>query len=162
MEKFVIGRILKPRGLKGELKVQILTNKQDIYDGLRTAFIGGKEHKIIKSSVQNGFAYFSVDGVNHIDRAEDLRNLVVEVDASNFPMDDDEMYADDFIGMTVSTESGKVLGKVVEVLDIGGGSVLDLGGDLLVPYEDEFIIETNTKANAIIVRAEKMESEEIR
>lgn len=146
-----IGRVLKPRGLAGEIKVQILTNRPEIFTTAKTVSIGDVDFTVARGSVQNAFAYFMLGGVD-LAKAERLRNKMVQVSAEQFPLEDDEVLSTDLIGFAiVGDKSGKVLGELLGIDDHGAGDVLDCGA-LSIPYEDEFVVETNMTERKIVVR----------
>jgi len=161
MEKLLIGKILKPRGLRGELKVQVLTNKPEIFLSIKEIFIKDKSYMVMKSSVQNGFGYVSLDGVKNVEIADEMRGLELRIDKKDFKLDHDEIFEIDLIGFDIITESGQVLGKLECFENFGGGEVIVVG-EYSIPYEDEFIVETNMKEKKIIVKDDVLTVEEIR
>lgn len=150
-----IGKVLKPRGLSGEVKVQILTNKSDILLGLKTAL----GLKILKCSIQNGFAYMNFEGINTVEAADRLRGQEIQVARGNMVLEDDEVLADDLIGFSVVDTAGKLLGTVKMIETIGASDVFDCG-HFMFPNEDSFVLETDITKRQITVN-EKMLEEEI-
>ena len=167
MNDFItIGKILKPRGLSGEVKVQILTNKPEVFLTLtnKTIDLG----KVIKSSVQNGFAYITFDGIKTIESAERLRGKDIRIPLADLPIDDDEVYAADLIGFAVVDTDGEKLGKVKSIESYGAGEVIECvgtpGGNrgyFSFPYEDAFVIETNMTKKQIVIKTEMLDEEVI-
>lgn len=150
-----IGKILKPRGLSGEVKVQILTNKPDAFLELKTAL----GLKVKKSSIQNGFAYMMFEGINTAETAERLRGREIQIPREVLKLDSDEVLADDLIGFTVVGIDGKRLGTVRGVETYGASDVFDCG-HFMFPNEDSFVLETDITKRQIIVN-EKMLEEEV-
>jgi len=155
--KYLIGKILKARGLKGELKVQILTNITNVFGKLPHVYLGAtqdsaEKYIVTKSSVQNEFAYLFLKDVDSVERAEDFRGMEIYVDKSQLAIADDEILASDLVGCVVVTENGKSLGTVQEVVNYGGSDFLKFGKDVEIPYEDEFIVETNMTEKKVIIK----------
>ena len=161
MKNVIIGRVLKPRGLKGELKIQILTNRVDIFKSLKSATIDNREYELKSSSVQGEFAYITIAGIETIDGAEKFRNKQIAVDRALFKLAPDEVLDVDIIGMTVFTESGKEVGIVDEVM-VNGASVFFVIGDIMIANEDHIVIETDMKLRKITIADGAEEIEEIR
>ena len=159
-QTYLIGKILRPRGLKGELKVQILTNITTAFTNLKTIYIGkgassAELFNVLKSSVQNGFAYLLVDGVATVEKAENFREKQVFVGKEALAIGADEVLEIDLLGFEIVDLNGKKLGILKSIENYGGSDFLNLGivsGEPLeIPYEDEFIIETNKIEKKIIV-----------
>jgi 16S rRNA processing protein RimM len=144
-----IGKILKPRGLSGEVKVQVLTNKPESFNHVKN---------IDKISFSGGFAFIKFSGVTTLQGAEKLRGQLIQISRNLVPLDDDEVFADDLIGFTVLDQHGKTLGTVKKIESVGASEVFDCG-NFMFPNEDAFVIETNMTKRQIIIRAEMLDEE---
>ncbi len=147
MEKFVIGKVTKPKGLNGEVKVAAETDDLENLLKVKTCFVGGKEYQIENSYVgSNGF-FVKLGGVNDVDAAEALRGLKFEIkreDAS--PLGEGEFYVADILGSTVVFESGKKVGKLTNVVNYGASDILVIRGlqkEYLVPDVEDVILDYN-------------------
>jgi len=145
MQRVQIGRVSKPVGLKGELKVQ----SDFLVDEF---FIGDQKYTVTKSREYNGDQYYYLDGIDTIEKAEKLKGKLIFANRDALNLDDDEILADDLIGFEVISTDGKKLGVVK-----AAGDNIDCGG-FMFPYEDEFVTETNMTTKQIIVK--KWEEEE--
>ena len=58
-----VATILKPQGLKGELKCELLTDVLAVFSKAKSIFVDGKELKIIKANVRQGFLYITLEGI---------------------------------------------------------------------------------------------------
>jgi 16S rRNA processing protein RimM len=164
MDLLNIGVVLRPKGLNGEVKIDITTNKGEIFIGLQYAFLDGKRIGIKKSSINNGFAYLIFEGFESVSLAEKLRNKIVAVEKDKFLLGTDEVLAEDLIGFKVIDENGKVFGCVKAIENYGAGDFFECVYDINVasgyfsfPNEDAFIIETNMTEKKIVVRNDVLE-----
>jgi len=146
-----LGEVLKPRGLAGEVKVKVLTNKPEAF-----SFVEGVE----KISFSGGYCFIKFKNVDYI-AAQNMRGKLIQIECDKIPLDDDEVLADDLIGFEVVGQDGKKLGTVKRIEHVGAFEVFDCGS-FMFPNEDEFVIETNMKTKKIVIRAEMLEMEEIR
>jgi len=165
-QKYLVGKILRPRGLKGELKVQILTNIESVFVNLKTVYVGKdasstEEFKVQKSSVQNEFAYLFIEGVVSVEKAENFREKQVFVEKEVLAISDDEVLASDLLGFEVVDFQGKKLGVLKSIENYGGSDFLNLGEQIEIPYEDEFIMETNMSEKKIIVNWKNLPEVEV-
>ena len=93
MDKVLIGRVLKPRGLRGELKVLSLITEHDSLKNLETVFVGENSYKVNKVVVQpgTGICFMFLDGVDHIDKAEMLRDCEIMVALDDAEMEEESL-----------------------------------------------------------------------
>ena len=82
----MIGQIVKPQGVRGEVKVLPLTDDPERYGELETVYFdekGEKSAKVLSARVREGFAYVALEGVSDRDAAERLRNQALYVDRAH-------------------------------------------------------------------------------
>ena len=151
-----IAKVLKPRGLSGEVKVQILTNKLDAFT--EKLYLNGFPFETKGWQAVGLTGYLKLDGIDTLEKAESLRGKLIQIPRDKLPLDDDEVLADDLIGFEVVGESGEVLGTVKNIQSVGASEVFDCG-TFMFPNEDAFVIETNMKTRRIIIRTEMLEEE---
>lgn len=159
----LIGEVLRPHGVRGELRTKILTDYPERISKLETIFLGKsidsskkKPYKINFMRMHKGYGLISLDGINSRDEAERLRGLFVMINIDDaIPLDDDEIYLYQLIGLTVKTQSGHNLGTISEVLETGANDVYIINGsiygEVLIPVTEETIIETNVDDGFILV-----------
>ncbi len=157
-----IGTVLKPRGLQGEIKIGMTYNHTEIFNKLNEVTLNGREYKVDRGSVQNGFAYLSLQGIDSIEKAEKLRNQTVMVEDSALCLDDNEILSSELVGFDV-VHQGKKVGSVVSVENYGAGDFFEIaitGKEfVLIPNEDDFILETNVKTRTLVLSPNALESE---
>ncbi len=116
-EKLVIGQILKPQGIRGELKVKPLLDDASDIKNFRTAFVDGKEYRILSARAGGGFAYLTLSGVADRNAAELLRGKEVEGLRQEAPAPaEGRYYIVDLIGCEVVTKTGVRMGEITDVL----------------------------------------------
>ena len=112
-EKFKVGLIVKPQGVKGEVKVQPLTDDIYRFKKLKNVFIDGVSHKVIGVKIADGFCILSLFGVSDRNNAELFRGKFIEVvreDANE--LEEGRYFIADIIGCKVLFDDGKELGEV--------------------------------------------------
>ena len=111
-----VATVLKPQGIRGEIKVKALTDAAEDLKALKKALIDGVEYSVLSARVQGEFAFFGLKGVADRNAAETLRGKDVEADRSDIPaLPEGRYYIVDLIGCEVVTERGTYLGEVIEV-----------------------------------------------
>jgi 16S rRNA processing protein RimM len=153
----VIGRIVAPRGLRGELKVAVETDTPERF--LRTArvFLGDERQvfTVRAARLHLGFALLRLSGIETRDDAERWRNSYVYVSREDaVPLEDDEYYYHQIEGLRVRTTSGEDLGRIVEVLATGANDVWVVrgrGGEVLIPALKDVIVGLDLEEGTVTV-----------
>jgi 16S rRNA processing protein RimM len=159
--KYIIGKVLRPRGLKGELRVQILTNLTDVFSNLKKIYIDKQPYEVTVSSIQNKFAYIKLKGINTIEDAENFRDLQITVTKATLKLESDDILSEDLVGFTIVNQKDKTLG-IVNSIEFFGERVLVNTESFSFPYEDDFVVETNVTDRKVVVREGMLHTEEVR
>jgi 16S rRNA processing protein RimM len=123
----------------------------------KTVYIGGKNFAVAGANYQN-FTYLYLAGVTTIDDAERLRNKAIEIDRADMKIPDDEILTSDLVGYAVVCERGEHLGIIKAVENYGAGEIIDCGS-FMFPYEDDFVVETDTKNRVLTVKKAQIHAE---
>lgn len=151
-----IGRVVKPRGLNGELKVFPLTNFPERFDPGATILVGEAEYTIEASHWETNIVFIRLAGVRHRDQAEALRDALVEVPESDRAnLDQNEYYLDEIEGCAVVDPNGTSIGVLREVLQPGANDVYVVTrqdhADLLIPAIPDVVLEVRIADHTIVV-----------
>ncbi|MFW5748718.1 MAG: ribosome maturation factor RimM [Chloroflexota bacterium] len=159
----LLGEILRPHGVRGEVRMRVLTDYPERIAELDHVYLGrgpddtkAESVRVADMRMHKGYGLVRFKGVTNRNDAELLRGLYVMVRTEDaVPLDEDEVYLYQLIGMTVRTEDGAELGTLVEVLETGANDVYIVQskryGEVLIPAIDETIIETDTDSNTMTV-----------
>ena len=112
-----VAKILKPQGIRGEIKVMTFTDTPADLQGFERVYIGGNSYKMLKVRPQNGdCAFITLSGIADRNAAELLRGYDVEVARCDAPaLPEGTYYIADVIGCKVFTEDGEELGVVTKI-----------------------------------------------
>jgi len=152
-----IGRIIAPRGVRGELKVAVETDTPERF--LRTSRVFLGEERIVYTvrgaRLHQGNALLRLAGIETRDDAEAWRNAYVYVSLEDaVPLEEGEYYHHQIQGMHVRTTEGEDLGRVVEVLQTGANDVWVVrgrGGEVLIPALKDVIVAVDLDADVVTV-----------
>lgn len=160
----LLGEVLRPHGIQGELRVRLLTDYPERIAQLPHVYLGKNpdDRKAVRYAVEHmrmhqDYGLLKLKSILDRSQAELMRGLFVMVRFEDaVPLEDDEIYLFQLIGMVVQTEAGEHLGEIVDVLETGANDVYiirsDTYGEVLIPVTDETLIETDTDAGVLIVR----------
>ncbi|EHQ91417.1 ribosome maturation factor RimM [Desulfosporosinus youngiae] len=139
MDEVLIGEVLRPHGIDGEMRVYPVTNSPKRFLKLQEVILRcGKtdqRFKIIKARVQMENVLLKVEGIDTVDQAEKLRGCEVRIDRSEVPPLKEGWYYFELEGMQVY-EGDLLLGTLSQVLETGANDVYVVKGpkgELCVP-----------------------------
>lgn len=120
MNRLIIGEVLKPQGIRGELKVKTFTDFPEDVKSFGQVYIDDKPYKILSFRVGNdGAAYIGLRGITDRNAAELYRGKKLEGDREDAPaLEEGQYYIVDIIGLSCETEDGEFLGKVSNVSNL--------------------------------------------
>lgn len=161
MARLVIGEVLKPQGIRGEIKIKTYTDENTAVKNFRRVFIGGEEYKVLSFRTgESGFAFLGLRGVPDRNAAELLRGKEVEAERDDAPpLDEGTYYIVDLIGCEVSDESGKVYGTLTDVTSLASDvyTVSDGKEELRFPAVRGVIKSVDTQNKKIVADGKILE-----
>jgi 16S rRNA processing protein RimM len=108
--------VLKPQGIRGEVKVKLLCDSAEDLASTPRVFIGGTEYKILNVRPVGDCAFLALKGIADRNAAELLRGKEVVALRSDLPqLPDDRFYIVDIIGCEVFDDTDKRLGTICEI-----------------------------------------------
>jgi len=153
-----IARIVRPRGLRGEVVAEVLTDFPERFEGLNGVTLiqpdGGREEKKIESFwFQNGRVVLKFEGLNSIEDVERLRDSEVCVtEAEAVELEEDEFFDWQLTGCRVETAGGESIGEVREVMRTGGTEILvveNVDREYLIPFANSICTDVDVDAKVI-------------
>src|SRR4051794_40448831 len=125
-----VGRIVKPHGIKGEVIVDLVTDRDERMAVGSVLQSGDRRFEIEASTPHLGRWIVQFAGVPDRTAAEQLRGLVLSAEPLADP---DALWIHELIGSEVVDTSGAALGRVVSVEANPASDLLVLDGGGLVP-----------------------------
>ena len=111
-----IGEILKPQGIRGELKVKPFTDSAEVFYEFKRVFIDGEEYKILSVRIGDGAVFLGLKGVPDRNAAELLRGKELIIPREDAPVPEEgRYYIVDLLGCQLYTEAGELLGVLTDV-----------------------------------------------
>ena len=157
-----IAKLVKPRGLRGEIVSEVLTDFPERFDDLKRVAIvhpNGEtaEIEIEKFWFQKERIVLKFVGYDSIEAAETLRGSEICVaEAEAVELEDDEFFDWELIDCAVETADGERIGTVREVMRTGGTEILVVAGEskeYLIPFAETICISVDIEKKLIKVDA---------
>ena len=116
VETLKIGLIVKPQGIRGELKVQPLTDDINRFRKLKEVIIDEKTYKVLNTTIGGNVVFISISGVADRNVAESFRGKFLRVTRENaIALEEGRYFIVDIIDCEVVTDNGNKVGKVIDV-----------------------------------------------
>ena len=159
MEDLVtVARIAKPRGLKGEVAADLMTDFPERFEGLRdvTAVLTQgerRELKIERFRFQNDRVVLKFEGMDTIESVEELRDAEICIPESEaVELEADEYFDWQLAGCRVETVEGQTIGNVRELMRTRGTELLVVDGgerEYLIPFAGSICTEVDVENRLI-------------
>jgi len=130
-----VGFILKPQGIRGEIKVRPTAQAIQNFVKFTDLIIGGISYPVKNIALRQGYLYISLKGIDDRNAAELLRNKEIFADIKEEPLTKGAYYIKDLIGCEVF-KSGNLLGSISDVLSHGAADVIVITGkkEIMFPH----------------------------
>ncbi len=159
--RIVVGRILRPHGVRGELVVEILSEVPDRFSPGRRLWLAPRNGPAALVEIvaarqgPGGASLVRLAGFEDRDQADGARGALLEVDRSEVPPPPaGSYYLFDLVGCLCVDESRGEIGRISEVREDGGGLLLVARGELgeiLVPYVAAIVRQVDLRERRVSV-----------
>jgi len=150
------GKIVNTHGLRGEVKALYYTDGPDFFKNVKNIYLSsGQALALLGYRTSRGAVLLKLRGVDTVEEAEKLVGMEISVSRADLPpLPEGRFYIADILGMTVVTDEGRNLGKVVDVFKTGANDVYTVRGDkeYLIPVIDEVVLSTDLTARQITIK----------
>ena len=159
MDLIAVGRVLAPWGVKGEVKVEVLTDFPDRFAPKEALYVEGQAMSIETCKWHRGRAILKLATIDSVEDSEKLRGRLLEVPHSQLrPLPEDEYYQFQIVGLEVWTTDGERLGRITQILPTGSNDVYVVpaaDGELLIPAIDEVVKSVDLANGRITIEVVK-------
>ena len=157
---FQVGAITTTHGIKGEVKVFPTTDDPSKFKKLKKVILDtGREKRELEIASAKFFKnmvilkFKGIDDINDVEKYRHATLWVTREDA--VPLEDDEWYIADLVGMKVTTDEGEDLGELVDVLQTAANDVyvvqLKNKQEILIPSIKQCILDVNVEEGTMLV-----------
>ena len=157
--RLVVGKVRGVHGLRGAVRVEVLTDNLARFDEGSTLFREASAEPLTVASSHRDGPGLLVRFAEVVDRqsADALRDAYLEAEIQ--PLEANEFYWHEIVGCQVTTEDGEDLGVVKDVFRVGESEVYTVvgpRGEILVPAVGTVVLELNPTEKRIVVDAEAL------
>jgi len=156
-----IGEIVRPHGLKGQIKAKSYLVSKGSTQRLDEVFIRRSEEPAVRFRIRTLQAerktlLLALEGVEDVDAAKRLVGCRILISPDKLiKLEEDEYYWHELLGLEVATEGGQGLGRIAAIIPGENHDVYvcaDRGRELLLPAIGEVIRKVDIAAGVMVVR----------
>jgi 16S rRNA processing protein RimM len=159
-DRFLVGRFGAPHGIGGEIRLSSFTGDPCAIASYKPLLdeSGEREFSILRlRALKDNMFIAKIGGVCDRASARALTNTPLYVPRASLPeTGEEEFYLADLIGLEAVTGTGEPFGRIINVLNFGGGDILELaraspGATLLLPFKKEIFSYVDLKAGRVTI-----------
>jgi len=160
-EFLTIAQILRPRGVKGEVVAEIVTDHPERFAAVTRVRLEAPDGTFVESRLERywfhrGQIVLKFEGCETIETASRFRGWWVKIAREEaVPLEEDEYFLFELLGSEVRTESGQRVGIVRDILETAEVPVLVVEGEeaeeVLIPFARAICPVVDSAAKLIIV-----------
>lgn len=160
----VLGRILRPHGVHGELRLQVATAYPERIAHLHTVYVGPTPYDEAQATAfevtgvrrHREYLLIRLEGIDSREEAEYYRGQLLMVAlADAVPLTEGEYYVFQILGSRVITQEGEELGRISEVLETGANDVFvvqgGVRGEVLIPDVPHVVVDVDIENKVVTV-----------
>lgn len=162
IKHLIIGRVLCPWGVRGQVKVEPLTDDIHRYKGLKSVYLslsGEMQARNLESTtlLKDKYVVIKFEGIDTRDSAEQIRGAFLEVSREEaIQLPKDRFFISDIFGLEVFDEDGKHIGVIVDILQTKANDVYVIKGEggqeNLIPAIRQVIKDVDLDNNTMIIK----------
>jgi 16S rRNA processing protein RimM len=167
---FIVGRVRRAHGIRGELAVELLTDAPDVYFASGARLFGGTvdgdlppgapELHVVYATPFKGGVILAVREITDRTESERWRDRYLLVPSEEIaPLGEGEIYLHDLLGMRARLVSGEEVGEVIAFYELPQGLTLEIRRDpgakgpatVLVPFSEVAVHDVDAGSRTIVL-----------
>lgn len=164
MDYFKLAQVLKPQGIKGELKLKPFVDELSRFDVLSHIFLKKgaiyERRAVEKTWTYKQFAFVKIEGCDDRNTAETMRGAFLYIDRAHAaPPPPGAHYIADLVGLEIRARDGRVLGELADVLQTGATDIYVMRGErpCMFPAAPHVVLKKDVSGGCIIVDEQRLQ-----
>ena len=157
-QRIEVGLIVKPQGIRGEVKVKPYTDDPSPFYEFKRVFLEDEEYRVLNVRSGAGMVYLGLRGVADRNAAELLRNKRVFVPRDEMPEPEEgRYYVCDLLGAVVISDEGEEPGVLTDVRTAATDiyTVEKDGREIVFPTAAGVVLRVDVEGKKIVVNAKR-------
>jgi len=158
-ESLIVGRILAPWGIRGEVKVEVLTDFPERFAPQKVVYLNARPLEIESCRPHKQHLVVKLATIDSVEDAERLRGQDLTIPSSELSrLPEGQYYTFQIIGLDVLTTEGQYLGQVTDIMATASNDVYIVegeGGEILIPAIEDVVKSIDLKKGKMVIEAIK-------
>jgi 16S rRNA processing protein RimM len=158
-EFLIVGHILAPWGIKGEVKVEVVTDFPERFAPRKVVYLNNRQLEIESCRPHKQHLVVKLATIDSVDDAEKLRGQDLTIPRSElYHLPEGQYYAFQLIGLDVVTTEGKRVGRISDIMTTASNDVYIVEGKkgaMLIPAIEDVVKSIDLQKGEIIIEAIK-------
>lgn len=159
-----IGKIIKPIGLQGELRIGLLTDFPERFEALESVSVRTKEgqnlrYRIARVRYGPPYVYLIFEGLSSREAVAPLQGGLLQIpEDERICLPEGEYFQSDLIGMDVFLERGVCLGVIESIIETSSNDIFvvkDSEREYLIPALHDIILQVDLAKKRMTVDPSK-------
>jgi len=156
-ESLCVGRILAPWGMRGEVKVEVLTDFPERFAPRKVVYLNTIPLEIERCHPHKQHMVVKLATIDSVEAAERLRGQDLTIPSSElYPLPQGQYYTFQLIGLKVVTTRGQTLGRVTDIMSTASNDVYIVDGkrgEILIPAIEDVVKSIDLKKGKMVIEA---------
>ena len=156
-ESLIVGRILAPWGIRGELKVEVLTDFPERFAPRKVVYLNTRPLEIECCHPHKQHLVVKLATIDSVEDAEKLRGKDLTIPSSELSrLPEGQYYTFQIIGLDVLTTEGQYLGQVTDIMAMASNDVYIVEGkrgEVLIPAIEDVVKSIDLKKGEMVIEA---------
>ena len=154
-EFLIVGLVLSPWGVRGEIKIQVLTDFPGRFEPGRKLYLDGSPFIIERSRPHKDHFLLKLSAVDDIEAARRLQGKDISIPLSEaHALPEGEYYRFQILGLEVFDSKGEAVGRIMDILPTASNDVYIVAGpqgEVLVPATEDVIRAIDLQKGRMII-----------
>jgi 16S rRNA processing protein RimM len=156
-ESLIVGRILAPWGIRGEVKVEVLTDFPERFAPRKVIYLNTSPLEIESCRPHKQHMVVKLATIDSVEAAEKLRGQDLTIPSSElYPLPQGQYYTFQLIGLKVVTTEGQTLGRITDIMSTASNDVYIVEGkqgEILIPAIEDVVKSIDLKKGKMVIEA---------
>jgi 16S rRNA processing protein RimM len=155
-----VGVVSGAHGVEGEMKVRLTTDDPEHLLTIKRIYVGDAQEAVRHRGLRlhQGTALLRLPGVTTPEQAKGMTGTPIRIAGGDArPLEPNEYYLYQVVGIVVRDEAGNRLGTVIDILETGANDVFvvrpeDGSADVLLPSIPDVVVDLRPEDGVMVVR----------
>ncbi len=150
-----VGRVVTAHGVRGEMRIEPLTDNPARFRDLKTVLLRGEERAVLSIRPHGTMVLLKLAGIDTPEEVRLFRGEQLQIRAASAPpLPEGVYYHHQLVGLRAVTTDGQDLGEIAEILALEPNDVYVVTGargEVLIPALKDVVTEINLELSQVTV-----------